>query len=220
VTSVLIVDDQELIRTGLELVLGGRGIEVRGQAGNGREAIELTRQLDPDVVLMDIRMPVLNGISATRELTTVGARARVLILTTYDADRFVYEALRVGAAGFLLKTTPPDQLVAGIETVAAGESLLAPSLTRRLIEEHVRRPPPYERVPRALQDLTQRELEVFTMISRGFANDQIAKALVVSEATVKTHVNRILAKLDLRNRVQAVVLAYESGLIRPGEREG
>jgi len=164
-------------------------------------------------------MPVLNGISATRELTTFGAGARVLILTTYDADRFVYEALRVGAAGFLQKTTPPDQLVAGIETVAAGESLLAPSLTRRLIEEHVRRPPPYERVPRALHDLTQRELEVFTMISRGFANDQIAKALVVSEATVKTHVNRILAKLDLRNRVQAVVLAYESGLIRPGESE-
>jgi DNA-binding NarL/FixJ family response regulator len=220
VTSVLIVDDQELIRTGLELVLAGRGIEVRGQAGNGREAIELTRQLDPDVVLMDIRMPVLDGVAATRELTKHGARARVLILTTYDADRFVYGALRAGAAGFLLKTTPPDQLVAGIDSVAAGDSLLAPSLTRRLIEEHLRRPPPYERVPRVLQHLTQRELEVFTMISRGLANDQIAKSLVVSEATVKTHVNRILAKLNLRSRVQAVVLAYESGLIRPGESEG
>lgn len=217
-TSVLIVDDQELIRTGLELVLRGRGIEVRGQVGNGREAIELTQKCDPDVVLMDIRMPVLDGVAATRELTKLGARARVLILTTYDADRLVYEALRAGAAGFLLKTTPPDQLVAGIETVAAGESLLAPSLTRRLIEEHLRRPPPYDRVPRVLQDLTQRELEVFTMISRGLANDQIAKSLVLSEATVKTHVNRILAKLDLRSRVQAVVLAYESGLIRPGER--
>ena len=219
-TSVLIADDQELIRSGLELVLGGRGVEVRGQCSNGREAIEQTGKLDPDVVLMDIRMPVLDGVAATRELTRLGARARVLILTTYDADRLVYEALRAGAAGFLLKTTPPDQLVAGIQTVAAGESLLAPSLTRRLIEEHLRRPPPYDRVPVGLQELTQRELEVFTMISRGLANDQIARSLVVSEATVKTHVNRILAKLNLRSRVQAVVLAYESGLIRPGEGAG
>ena len=219
-TSVLIADDQELIRSGLELVLGGRGVEVRGQCSNGREAIELTGKLDPDVVLMDIRMPVLDGVAATRELTRLGARARVLILTTYDADRLVYEALRAGAAGFLLKTTPPDQLVAGIQTVAAGELLLAPSLTRRLIEEHLRRPPPYDRVPVALQELTQRELEVFTMISRGLANDQIARSLVVSEATVKTHVNKILAKLNLRNRVQAVVLAYESGLILPGEGAG
>jgi DNA-binding NarL/FixJ family response regulator len=167
VTSVLIVDDQELIRTGLELVLGGGGVDVLGQAGNGREAIGLTRKLDPDVVLLDIRMPVLDGVAATRDLTKIGVRARVLILTTYGADRFVYEALRAGAAGFLLKTTPPRQLVTGIETVAAGESLLAPSLTRRLIEEHLRRPPPYEQVPPVLGGLTQRELEVFTMISRG-----------------------------------------------------
>jgi DNA-binding NarL/FixJ family response regulator len=151
------------------------------------------RELDPDVVSMEIRMSVMDGVAATRKLTRLGARARVLILTTSDADRFVYETVRAGAAGFLLKTTPPDQLVAGIETVAAGESLLVPSLTRRLIEEHLRLAPPYDRVPPALKNLTQRELEVFTMISRGLANDQIAKSLVVSEATVKTHVNRILA---------------------------
>lgn len=216
-TTVVIADDQDLIRSGLEMVLSARGCEVIGQASDGREAVEVVRRAQPDVVLMDIRMPVLDGISATRELTAARIRSRVLILTTYDLDRYVYGALRAGAAGFLLKATPPDRLVAGIETVATGESLLGPSLTRRLIEEHVRRPPPLDGVPPALQALTERELQVFSLIARGRSNEEIAADLVVAEATVKTHVNRILAKLGLRTRVQAVVLAYETGQIRPGD---
>ncbi|MDQ3157405.1 MAG: response regulator transcription factor [Actinomycetota bacterium] len=199
------------------MVLQSRGCEVVGVAADGREAVEVVRRIRPDVVLMDIRMPVLDGIAATRELTAAGCSARVLILTTYDLDRYVYEALGAGAAGFLLKATPPDRLVAGIETVAAGESLLAPSLTRRLIEEHVRRPAPSDGVPRGLSGLTEREIEVLSLIARGRSNTEIATELVVAEATVKTHVNRILAKLSLRTRVQAVVLAYETGLIRPGD---
>ncbi|MHA6667707.1 response regulator [Homoserinimonas sp. A447] len=215
-TSVVIADDQELIRSGLALVLQTRGCEVVGQASDGREAVDVVRRTRPDVVLMDIRMPVLDGIAATRELTASGDTARVLVLTTYDLDRYVYGALEAGAAGFLLKATPPDRLVAGIETVAAGESLLAPSLTRRLIEEHVRRPAPVDGVPTTLSGLTERELEVFELIAQGLSNGEIAAALVVAEATVKTHLNRILAKLGLRSRVQVVVLAYESGLVRPG----
>ena len=216
-TTVVIADDQDLIRSGLEMVLSARGCEVIGQASDGREAVEVVRRAQPDVVLMDIRMPVLDGISATRELTVARIRSRVLILTTYDLDRYVYGALRAGASGFLLKATPPDRLVAGIETVATGESLLGPSLTRRLIEEHVRRPPPLDGVPPALKALTERELQVFSLIARGRSNEEIAADLVVAEATVKTHVNRILAKLGLRTRVQAVVLAYETGQIRPGD---
>lgn len=215
-TSVAIADDQGLIRTGLEMVLQSRGCEVVGQAADGREAVELVVRTRPDVVLMDIRMPVLDGIAATRELTAAGVSTRVLVLTTYDLDRYVYGALHAGAAGFLLKATPPDRLVAAIEIVASGESLLAPSLTRRLIEEHVRRPPPLDGVPAPLALLTQRELEVFELIARGLSNDEIATRLVVTGATVKTHVNRILAKLSLRTRVQLVVLAYETGLVRPG----
>jgi DNA-binding NarL/FixJ family response regulator len=165
---------------------------------------------------MDIRMPVLDGIAATREIVGAGLPTAVLVLTTYDLDGYVYGALAAGAAGFLLKATPPDRLVAGIETVAAGEALLAPSLTRRLIEEHVSRPAPVDGVPPALAGLTDRELEVFGLIARGHDNDAIARALVVSEATVKTHVNRILAKLGRPSRVQLVVLAYETGLVRPG----
>jgi DNA-binding NarL/FixJ family response regulator len=165
---------------------------------------------------MDIRMPVLDGIAATREIVGAGLPTAVLVLTTYDLDGYVYGALAAGAAGFLLKATPPDRLVAGIETVAAGEALLAPSLTRRLIEEHVSRPPPVDGVPPALAGLTDRELEVFGLIARGHDNDAIARALVVSEATVKTHVNRLLTKLGLRDRAQAVVFAYESGLVVAG----
>jgi DNA-binding NarL/FixJ family response regulator len=170
----------------------------------------------PDVVLMDIRMPVLDGIAATRELSKTGLASRVLVLTTYDLDRYVYDALRAGAAGFLLKAVEPDRLVAAIETVAAGESLLAPSLTRRLIEHYVRGPAPIVGPPAVLASLTEREREVFMLIARGLSNEEIAANLVVSEATVKTHINRILAKLGLRTRVQLVVLAYESGAIRPG----
>ncbi|HET6625302.1 MAG TPA: response regulator transcription factor [Nocardioidaceae bacterium] len=219
-TRIVIADDQDLVRSGLEMVLQARGCEVVGLAADGREAVEVVRRTQPDVVLMDIRMPVLDGIAATRELTASGVASRVLVLTTYDLDQYVYGALRAGAAGFLLKATPPDRLVAGIETVARGESLLAPSLTRRLIEEHVRRPAPSDGVPEQLQALTERELEVFVQIARGLSNDEVASRLVVTEATVKTHVNRILAKLGVRARVQLVVLAYETGVVRPGDVVG
>ena len=215
-TTVVIADDQELIRSGLEMVLKARGCDVVGLAADGREAVEVARRTQPDVVLMDVRMPILDGIAATRKITEDGLRSRVLVLTTYDLDQYVYGALRAGASGFLLKATPPDRLVAGIETVAAGESLLAPSLTQKLIEEFVRRPSPVEGVPAVLQALTSRELEVFLLIANGRSNGEIAADLVVAEATVKTHVNRILAKLGLRTRVQAVVLAYETGIVRPG----
>jgi DNA-binding NarL/FixJ family response regulator len=214
--SVLIADDQDLVRSGLEMVVSARGCNVVGTAGDGREAVRMTRELAPDVVLMDIRMPVLDGIAATRAIVAEGLPSRVLVLTTYDVDAYVYDALGAGAAGFLLKATPPDRLVEGICTVAAGEALLAPTLTRRLIEEHVRRPPPHDGVPLPLGHLTEREREVLGLIARGLSNDEIAGALVVSPATVKTHVNRILAKCRLSTRVQAVVLAYETGLVRPG----
>jgi DNA-binding NarL/FixJ family response regulator len=217
VTTVVVADDQELVRSGLELLLTGRGIDVVATAGDGREAVEQTLRHRPDVVLMDIRMPVLDGIAATRELVARGSQARVLVLTTYDVDRYVYEALSAGAAGFLLKATPPDRLVEGVRTVAAGEALLAPTLTRRLIEEHVRRPAPQAGVPPELAALTERELEVLRLIARGLSNDEIAAALVVSAATVKTHVNRVIAKLGGPSRAQLVVLAYETGWVRPGE---
>lgn len=215
-TSVVIADDQELVRSGLELVLQTRGCEVLGTAGNGREAIEAVRRTSPDVVLMDVRMPVLDGIAATRELTESGSPTRVLVLTTYDLDRYVYDALAAGAAGFLLKATPPDRLVEGIRTVAAGESLLAPSLTRRLIEAYLERPRPDPELPRELDALTDRERQVLVLMARGLSNDDIAAELVVAPATVKTHVNRVLAKLGVVTRVQAVVRAYEAGLVRVG----
>ena len=213
---VVVADAPDLVRSGLAMVLTSRGCEVVGLAGHGREAVEVVTRTRPDVVLMDIRMPVLDGIAATEELTAAGSPARVLVLTTYDLDAYVYRALRAGAAGFLLKATPPDRLVEGIRTVAAGESLLAPSLTRRLIEEHVRRPAPAAGVPEPLRVLTDRELEVCTLIAQGLSNDAICTELVLSEATVKTHVNRILAKLGGISRVQVVVLAYETGLVVPG----
>jgi DNA-binding NarL/FixJ family response regulator len=216
VTSVVIADDQELVRSGLRMVLEARGIEVRGEAADGREAVSAVAREEPDVVLMDIRMPVLDGIAATRELVAAGSQTRVLVLTTYDLDEYVYGALRAGAAGFLLKATPPERLVAGIETVAAGDALLAPGLTRRLIEQHIAGPAPVSGVPEPMQVLTDREREVLVLMARGRSNDEIAAELVVSEATVKTHVNRVLGKLGMRGRVQAVVLAYETGLVRPG----
>jgi DNA-binding NarL/FixJ family response regulator len=216
VIRVVIVDDQELVRSGLQLVLEARGCEVVGLAGDGREAVDVVRRTEPDVVLMDIRMPVTDGIAATRELTAAGLPSKVLILTTYDLDRYVYDALKAGAAGFLLKATPPDRLVEGIRTVCAGESLLAPSLTRRLIEAYLRHPPLVEDMPRQLGELTDRERQVLVLMTRGMSNDDIAAELVVAQATVKTHVNRVLAKLGVVTRVQAVVLAYELGLVRPG----
>lgn len=215
-TTVVLADDQELVRSGLRGLLEARGIEVVGEAADGRAAVAVARQQQPDVVVMDIRMPLLDGIAATRELVASGSASRVLILTTYDLDRYVYDALRAGASGFLLKASPPDRLAEAVRVVAGGEALLAPSLTRRLIAAHISHlPPPDEQSP-VLAELTDREREVLTQVARGLSNDEIAELLVVSSTTVKTHVNRIMSKRGLRSRAQAVVLAYETGLVRPG----
>jgi DNA-binding NarL/FixJ family response regulator len=213
---ILIADDQSLVRAGFRLVLENHpDMEVVGEASNGREAIHSAGRLAPDVVLMDIRMPELDGIGATREITA-RHEARVLVLTTYDLDEYVYDALQAGASGFLLKDTPPEQLADGIRAVAGGEALLAPSVTRRLIEEFTRvGRNPRERPPE-LDDLTPRELEVLKLLARGLSNAEIAAELVLGETTIKTHVTHVLGKLGLRDRVQAVVLAYESGLVTPG----
>ena len=219
-TTVVIADDQDLVRSGLRALLEARGIQVIGEAPHGAAAVEAATRELPDVLLMDIRMPVMDGIAATREIVAAGLRTRVLILTTYDLDEYVYEALRAGAAGFMLKASPIDRLVDGIEVVAAGESLLAPSLMQRLIAEHVRRPPPSSGPPARLAALTDREREVMTLIARGRSNEEIASSLFVSLATVKTHVNRVLSKLRLTSRAQVVVVAYETGLVRPGEHPG
>jgi DNA-binding NarL/FixJ family response regulator len=216
--GVLIADDMALMRGGLRMILEAQpDIEVVAEAASGREAIEAARLHHPDVALMDIRMPGMNGIEATRELLAAGGPApRVLMLTTFDLDEYVYDALKAGASGFLLKNAPPDQLADGVRAIAAGESLLAPDITRRLIEEHVRRPRTTGGVPDAVVSLTDREVEVLRHVARGATNTEIAQTLVISEATVKSHVGRILGKLGLRDRVQAVVLAYECGLVRPG----
>ncbi|HEX5086528.1 MAG TPA: response regulator transcription factor [Nocardioides sp.] len=214
---LLIVDDQALVRAGFRKLLESEdGFEVVGEAGDGVEAVAAARRLGPDVVLMDIRMPRLDGIEATRQLAT-GGRPAVLILTTYDLDEYVFEALRAGASGFLLKDAPPDDLVAAVRTVARGEALLAPSVTRRLIAEFTsrRRPDPGA----ALPSLSQRETEVLKLVARGMSNAEIARELYLGEATVKTHVGSLLAKLQCRDRVQAVVRAYESGLVTPGRSD-
>jgi DNA-binding NarL/FixJ family response regulator len=218
--SVLIVDDQALVRAGFRMILEAeQDVEVVGEAADGREAVEEARRLKPDVVLMDVRMPDVDGIEATRRLLADDeSEAKIVMLTTFDMDEYVYDALRAGASGFLLKDVPPEQLVAGIRAVANGDALLAPSVTRRVIEEFVRRPPSSLRtLSPALDELTARELEVLKAIARGLSNAEIATELFVSETTVKTHVAHVLTKLDLRDRVQAVVLAYESGLVEPGE---
>jgi DNA-binding NarL/FixJ family response regulator len=214
---VLIADDQALVRGGFRLILQAqRDMEVVGEAEDGRQALQLVKELKPDVVLMDIRMPELDGIEATRRLGDVPDAPRVLMLTTFDMNEYVYEAMKSGASGFLLKDVRPEQLAEAVRTVAAGDALLAPSITRRLIEEFVHRPPPGQTRPPELDELTDRELEVLQLIAKGLSNAEIGAQLFVSEATVKTHVTRILAKLRLRDRVQAVVLAYESGLVEPG----
>jgi DNA-binding NarL/FixJ family response regulator len=214
--SILIVDDQALVRAGFRMILDAEDdVEVVGEASNGVEAIDEVRRLRPDIVLMDVRMPELDGIEATRRLLAdEDARTKIVMLTTFDMDEYVYEALRAGASGFLLKDVPPEQLVEGIRAVGSGEALLAPSITRRVIEEFVRRPPEAPRTPPPeLEELTERELEALKLIARGLSNAEIAKELFVSETTVKTHVSRILMKLQLRDRVQVVVFAYESGLV-------
>jgi len=217
---VLIVDDQALVRAGFRMILESEpGIEIVGEASDGQEAIDAAREHSPDVVLMDIRMPNLDGLEATRRLVDSGGGGpRVLMLTTFDLDEYVYEALRAGASGFLLKDTPPEQLVSAIHVVASGDALLSPSITKRVIEEFIQRPPGTlpAVMPPKLQELTARELEVLGYMARGLSNAEIAKDLFVSETTVKTHVARILMKLGLRDRVQAVVFAYETGLVQPG----
>ena len=217
---VLLADDQSLVRAGFRLVLESHtDIEVVGEASNGEEAVHGVGRLEPDVVLMDIRMPQVDGIAATRAITAAHP-TRVLVLTTYDLDEYVYDALQAGASGFLLKDTPPEQLADGIRAVAGGEALLAPTVTRRLIEEFARFGPQQRRPrPSALEELTPRELEVLRLLARGLSNAEIAEALVLGDTTVKTHVAHVLGKLGLRDRVQAVVLAYESGLVVPGGSE-
>jgi DNA-binding NarL/FixJ family response regulator len=215
---VLLVDDQALIRAGFRMILEAEeGIEVVGECADGTQAVDSVRRLKPDVVLMDIRMPEMDGIEATRLIAGGGDGApRVLMLTTFDLDEYVYDALRAGASGFLLKDVPAEQLIDGIHVVAQGDALLAPSVTRRLIQEFSRSAATQRKAPASLDDLTPRELEVFKLIARGMSNAEIAAELVVSETTVKTHVARVLMKLGVRDRVQAVVLAYESGVVAPG----
>jgi DNA-binding NarL/FixJ family response regulator len=221
-TRVLLVDDQALLRLGFRMVLETQpDLEVVGEAGDGAQGVAMTRALAPDVVLMDVRMPVLDGIEATRQIVAAGSPARILMLTTFDLDEYVYTALRAGASGFLLKDVPPADLLSGIRAVAGGDSVVAPSVTRRLIDAFAEYlpDPATGRSPAAelLHQLTDRERDVLVEVARGRSNGEIAQRLTVSEATVKTHVGRILTKLGLRDRVQVVVFAYETGVVRPGD---
>jgi DNA-binding NarL/FixJ family response regulator len=213
---VLLVDDQALVRGGFRLILDTReDLEVVGEAEDGREAVELARRLHPDVILMDVRMPNVDGVEATRRLTALGEPARVLILTTFDLDEYVYEAIRAGASGFLLKDVQPTQLVDAVRVVAAGEALLAPTVTRRLLDHFAGQLPGATKAPPELARLTERELEILTLLAEGLSNAELAERLFLSETTVKTHVSSVLRKLELRDRVQAVVLAYKAGLAQP-----
>ena len=217
---VVIADDQPLVRTGLRMILSTEAdIEVVGEAANGAEAVAVCATQKPDVVLMDVRMPEVDGIEATRRLTVSEDPPKILVLTTFDLDEVVYDALRAGASGFLIKDVRPEQLADAVRVVTTGEALLAPGITRRLIEQFVSRPAPSPGAPQQLDELSERELEVLKLIARGQSNDEIALELFVTRATVKTHVTHILTKLRLRDRVQAVVLAYECGLVQPGAAE-
>jgi DNA-binding NarL/FixJ family response regulator len=214
-TSVVICDDQALVRGGFKLILESQGdLHVVGEASDGNEAVELARTLQPDVLLMDIRMPNLDGIEATKRVVLASPGTRVMMLTTFGEDGYVWQAMKAGASAFLLKDVPPEDLAVAVRTVARGDALLGPEITRRLIEDFIKRPEPGN-LPAELGELTDREQEVLVLIARGLSNNEIAQQLFLGETTVKTHVTRILAKLHLRDRVQAVVLAYESGLVRP-----
>jgi DNA-binding NarL/FixJ family response regulator len=219
-TTVLIADDQALVRVGLRKILEAEPeISVIGEANDGEDAVTEARRLRPDVVVMDIRMPVLDGIEATRRIGRAEPGTRVLILTTFGLDEYVYDALRAGASGFMLKDAPPEEIAAAVRIVASGEALLAPTVTRAVIEEFARQQPASAPTPPpAIDELTSREREVFDLLARGFSNPEICEQLVISEATAKTHVARILQKLGLRDRVQAVIYAYETGLVRAGSR--
>jgi DNA-binding NarL/FixJ family response regulator len=213
-TRILIADDQALVRGGLRMILDAQpDLDVVGEAADGREALQRARELAPDLVLMDVRMPELDGLEATRRLLEREPSPKVVVLTTFDLDDYVYEAIRAGASGFLLKSAPPQQLVAGIRTVMAGDALLAPEITRRLLDRFVARPPRSSEIPSEFAELSPRELEVLRLIADGRSNAEIAGDLFLSEATVKTHVTHILTKLRLRDRVQAVALAYRTGLM-------
>ena len=215
--SVLIADDQELVREGLRMLLEAEpDLAVAGEAGDGVHALEQARLLDPDVILMDVRMPQMNGIEATSRLAQIGSRARILMLTTFNLDEYVYHALKAGASGFLLKDARREQLAYAVRSVAAGETLLSPAITRRLIEDFCRGPAPGSRADGAAGRLSERELGVVRMVAQGLSNAEIAARLYLSEATVKSHIARTLAKLDLRDRVQIAVYAYEHGIVRPG----
>jgi len=219
-TRVLIADDDDLMRAGLvELLAGEEAIEIVGQARTGREAVDRTRKLKPDVVLMDVRMPDMDGIAATAELGHAAPEARVLILTTFEQDDYIFGALRAGASGFLLKRTPPEELIAGVHTVASGESLLSPSVTRRVIHRMAQQPAPDVSNQAKLGELTARELEVLELVAAGFSNREISAQLVIEAATVRSHMRRILMKLGLRDRVQIVIFAYETGVNRPRDRQ-
>ena len=216
--TVALADDQALVRAGFRLILDVEGgIEVVGEAEDGMAAVRLSQERRPDVLLMDIRMPVLDGIEATREIVRLGGPTRVLILTTFDHDKYLYEAMRAGAAGFIVKDARRDQLIHAIRVTAEGDALLAPNLVRRLIEDFCHRPPPGPGPPAALAGLTERDLDVLRHVARGLSNAEIAATLFISEATVKTHLAHTMTKLGLRDRVQAVVLAYDTGLRRPGD---
>lgn len=215
-TRIVIADDDDLMRAGLaELVAADPVIEVVGQAGSGRQAVACVRRVDPDVVLMDVRMPDLDGIAATRELTSTGAGARIIILTTFEEDDYIFGALQAGASGFLLKRTRPEDLIAAIHTVAAGDSLLSPSVTRRVIDRVAVQPAPDGQAAARIRELTPREREVLMLVARGLSNREIGCELTVEESTIRTHVKRILMKLGLRDRVQIVIFAYEQGINRP-----
>ncbi len=212
---VLVADDQAMVRAGFRMLLSGESdIEVVAEASNGLEAVDQAARFHPNVILMDIRMPQLDGLEATRRILATDNNARILILTTFDLDEYVYEALRAGASGFVLKDDPPEQLLSAIRVVAGGEALLSPAITKRVIKQFTRLPRPEP--PRQLRELTERELEVFRLIARGLSNSEIGRELYISDTTVKTHITHILMKLNLRDRVQAVVLAYEVGLFRDG----